>query len=325
MARARSADRADAAITPEDLLSHLLTSSYPTALISVRAILAAAEHRDSSSSAVTLPPSAATSITINNRRHLVSDLALPHRSGLHAIACAAAAAENRFDEVERHAHAGLSSLSSVLRRATTTTDGDDAYWASWRELCLAHAALLAAQRFAADGDGSQSRHAGACRGLLHHCTTTACGARQAHNNACGIGSVLAWQLPPAPRAPRSRQPTGPTCCTLPLARCACRELTPTLSEAAASPASSSGRSGTVRRKSRGCSKGSHARPIAVVTACHPAKRPRGGQRNRGCANACGIAPLRQPRGGAARDQLGRRDASRRQRGAPNARALPTRR
>ena len=248
MARARSADRADAAITPEDLLSHLLTSSYPTALISVRAILAAAEHRDSSSSAVTLPPSAATSITINNRRHLVSDLALPHRSGLHAIACAAAAAENRFDGVERHAHAGLSSLSSVLRHATTTTDDDDAYWASWRELCLAHAALLASQRLAADDDGSQSRHAGACRGLLHqlhdHCVRR---EAEAHNNACGIGSVLRVAAAACATCTAQSPAHRPDALrTLAAAlRCACRELTPTLSEAAASPASSSGRSGTV--------------------------------------------------------------------------------
>ena len=43
---ARSADRADAAITADDLLTHLLTSSNPTALISVRAILAASDDAE---------------------------------------------------------------------------------------------------------------------------------------------------------------------------------------------------------------------------------------------------------------------------------------
>ena len=161
------------------------------------------------------------------------------------------------------------------------------------------------------------------------CTTTACGARPRRTTTraasaacCSRGSRRLRHVHRAVARPPVRRAAHPCRCApvrVPRAGADVWRPPPRRTPRPAAAARS-------RRKSRGCSKGS----------CMSAERrgdgvPPPAKRSGAAANATVDAPTRaallrkQPRGGAARDQLGRRDASRRQRGAPNARALPTRR
>ena len=126
-----------------------------------KALLAEVEWRcaatasGGSSRPAALPPDPGASIALRDgKRCRIAELTLPARgtaaegwllSSVHTICCEAATTSGRWEDAEWHARAGLVILSSVKR---TEVDAREYDWVGWREMCLAHAALLASHRLA---------------------------------------------------------------------------------------------------------------------------------------------------------------------------------
>ena len=165
------------------LLRHLRRSEYVACLRLGRALLAELEWRQQDLSAVgassgsasvlRLPPdpTAAVLRTSNGRAQSLSDLVCPARdsaeeaeflSSIHVCSCEAAACIERWEDAEAHARAGMACMRAVQRRGTRM---DGVTWIEWRELCFAHAALLASHRTAASTSGTGTGAASAAAGM----------------------------------------------------------------------------------------------------------------------------------------------------------------
>ena len=147
----------DAEGTVDHLIS-LVESAPGRALRLGRALLAESEWRHAPSSGgglSVLPPDPGAWVVSHGQRRRLAELTLPGRgtvaearmlSAIHGVCCEAAAADERWEDVEEHARAGLASLHSLRR----TSDAAIAAWVIWREMGLAHNALLAMRQLAGD-------------------------------------------------------------------------------------------------------------------------------------------------------------------------------